>query len=528
VTLLSWSSIALVTATLIGVKILHEFGHALTARRFGCRVPTMGVAFMVFWPVLYTDTTDAWRLSSKAQRLAISGAGVTVELIIAAYATLAWTFLPQGALQSAAFLVATTTWVLSLLVNLNPFMRFDGYFLLSDLLEVENLQERSFALAKWRLREALFGFGEPPPEKWPRGKRRVLILYAYLTWLYRAALYLGLALLIYHFVFKLAGLILLCLELGWLLGLPILREARQCYMRRGSMSLNRQILTTSGVVVAAGVVLATPWATQVSVPALLRPISHSVVYAPAAARVAKISLKLGDAVEIGRNLVILRSGDLENLIALSRTQVAVLERRRAFESFDVARRQFRLVVESQLRAAREQLAGLIDKQQYLHISAPIAGRIVEVTDDLRAGNWVARGETMLIIADTRQVMIEAYISEYEFKRVKAGAAVKFEAENLDVAPIAGVVVSVDPVAATTIKSAYFASKYGGGVPVHEASSGEFVPQIAHYRVQISVTAPAVTQSQILRGEAVIEAQKISLLTRAWTAILAVFIRESGF
>ncbi|MCH7943315.1 MAG: peptidase, partial [Proteobacteria bacterium] len=155
-----WSGLALFALTLVVIKIFHELGHALTARRFGCRVPTMGLAFLVFWPVLYTDTTDAWKLASKRARLAISAAGVTVELVIAAYATLAWSFLPPGPLQSAAFLAATTTWVLSLVINLNPFMRFDGYFLLTDALNVHNLQERSFALAKWRLREALFGFGE--------------------------------------------------------------------------------------------------------------------------------------------------------------------------------------------------------------------------------------------------------------------------------------------------------------------------------------------------------------------------------
>lgn len=76
VTLFNWSSILLIAVTVAVVKILHEFGHALTAHRFGCRVPTMGLSFMVFWPILYTDTIDAWKLPSKAQRLKISGAGI--------------------------------------------------------------------------------------------------------------------------------------------------------------------------------------------------------------------------------------------------------------------------------------------------------------------------------------------------------------------------------------------------------------------------------------------------------------------
>ena len=127
------------------------------------------------------------------------------ELAIAAFASLLWSFLPEGALRSAAFLLATTTWLLTLGVNLNPFMRFDGYFLLSDLLEVGNLQQRSFALARWWLREQLFGFAEQPPELLPRSLRRGLVIYAFCTWLYRFFLFLGIALLVYMLFFATAS-----------------------------------------------------------------------------------------------------------------------------------------------------------------------------------------------------------------------------------------------------------------------------------------------------------------------------------
>ena len=160
----SFEGFLIYAAGIIFAKILHELGHAYTATYYGLKVPTMGVAFLVMWPVLYTDATDAWRLTSKKKRLLVGSAGMITELMLAITASLLWSFLPDGPLRSVTFIFATVTWVITLVVNLSPFMRFDGYFLLSDFLGIENLHARSFAMAKWRLREWLFNYGEHPPE----------------------------------------------------------------------------------------------------------------------------------------------------------------------------------------------------------------------------------------------------------------------------------------------------------------------------------------------------------------------------
>ena len=126
------------------VKIIHELAHAYTAKRLGCRVPSMGVAFLVMWPVLYTDVNDTWILPQRNQRLAVGAAGILAEITIAAWALLAWSFLPEGSLRSAAFAVATVTLVSSLAVNLSPCMRFDGYYILMDLLNMPEFASAQF------------------------------------------------------------------------------------------------------------------------------------------------------------------------------------------------------------------------------------------------------------------------------------------------------------------------------------------------------------------------------------------------
>lgn len=118
----------------------------------------MGVAFLVLWPFLYTDTGEAWRLHDRRQRLTIVAVGLLCELAVTGLATLAWDLTGNQDARQVFFYLATTAWVLSLLVNASPFMRFDDYFLLSDLLD---LHERSFALARTALRNTLLGWDDP-------------------------------------------------------------------------------------------------------------------------------------------------------------------------------------------------------------------------------------------------------------------------------------------------------------------------------------------------------------------------------
>ena len=214
----------LLAAALVGTKAAHELGHAYTAVRSGCRVPTMGVAFMVMIPLLYTDVTDSWRLTDRRKRFRIHVAGIRVEASIAAVSLLFWAFLPDGPLKGLAFTLCAVSLVSSLLINLNPLMRFDGYHLLSDVTGVDNLQDRSFQLGTWKLRELLFGLNDPCPEQMARGRIRFLIGYAWMTWVYRLILFTGIALMVYHFFFKALGVVVFVVEIVFFILRPIWGE----------------------------------------------------------------------------------------------------------------------------------------------------------------------------------------------------------------------------------------------------------------------------------------------------------------
>ena len=270
VDLFTISGVASFGATLFCLKIVHELGHAFTAKRFGCRVPSMGVAFLVMVPMLYTDVNNSWKLTSRRQRLSIGLAGVTAELGCAAIAAFAWGFLPAGPMRSAAFLVATSTWVTTLLINLSPFMRYDGYYVLSDWLETPNLHARAFALAQWRMRETLLRLGDEPPEEFSPGRRRFLVCFAYLTWIYRFSLFVGIAAIVYHFAVKIVGISMMAVEVGFFVVRPIFNEARTWWRRRNDIRLNLHTVLTAAGAIAIVALLVAPWRSGIEAPATLK------------------------------------------------------------------------------------------------------------------------------------------------------------------------------------------------------------------------------------------------------------------
>ena len=232
---LSWDGVLGFAGALIVSKLLHELGHALVSTRHGVRVGHMGFALLVMWPMAYTDTGESWKLARSRHRFAIASAGIASELVLAAWSTLLWAFLPDGDLRNALFFLATTAWVLTLLVNASPFMRFDGYYMLADAIDFPGLHERAGRQARRFLRRWLLGLDDPLPETVSVGFRHFLIAFAFATWIYRLVLFVGIAVVVYHAFFKALGVFLFFVEIGVFVGRPVVAELRVWMQRRAEI-----------------------------------------------------------------------------------------------------------------------------------------------------------------------------------------------------------------------------------------------------------------------------------------------------
>lgn len=526
---LSWQGAIYYALALIFAKVLHELGHAFAAKLSGCRVPTMGVAFLVMWPVLYTDVTDAWRLSSRRARLRIGAAGMAAELSLAAWATLAWSLLPDGSLRSACFLLATVTWVLTLAVNLNPFMRFDGYYLLSDWLGVQNMQARGFALGRWRMREALFGLGAPKPETLGARLEGRLILYAYATWVWRFFLFLGIALMVYHYFFKALGVFLMVAELAWFLGRPFYDEARAWWDVRGKMRANRHLLTTLVLLAALVALLAAPWRAHVRAPALIEARQSVVLFAPAPARLDAVLAEEGARLASGATVYRLSSPQLEQRLHMAELELAALQHeilRRSASRWTAGGAVG--VLEEQLAQVLADVRGLRARIARLAIAAPVTGALSDTPRHLAPGRWIAEGDMLGRVVDDGGARLHAYLDAAQLARVAVGAPATFYPDDIARPPVAARIAAIDEVDVKTLDRPWLASSYGGRIAVQPNEDDRLTPVKPVYRVEFALEEPLAAPPQVLAGVVRIDARAQSPLSDIWRSAVAVLIRESGF
>ena len=523
----SWQGLIAYGAGLFFVKVLHELGHAYTATRYGCRVPTMGVSFLVMMPVLYTDTTAAWRLTSRKKRLAIDCAGVAAELMVASVATMLWVILPDGTARSVAFILATTSWIMSLAINLNPFMRFDGYYVLSDFLNVPNLQPRAFALGKWKMREILFGLCAEAPEEVPSKLRRGMIIYAYSTWIYRLFLFTGIAILVYNLFFQPLGLILAIVELAVFIGRPVLAEMREWAGLRKSITSTRRGKAWFWIV--GGLLLAAflPLDRHVTGYAVLTPVGAAPIVSGEPARIVKVIAHNGQSVTAGDPIIELDAPELAAEAASTKVRIAQLELQMGRSMADRRDRSNRAVLERKLARERGKLAGLERRADKLILRAPGPGTVSGLTPNMHPGRWIGGDEVIAHVLTPNDYDIQAYVSEDEIWRLSNGALGTFVASDAGGPSRSAKLVEMSSSAVARLEQPILASTNGGPIAV-DKDGEELTPREALYRVRMIAEKGTISgddyQIQLVPGSVQIRTEGRSLASWAAAQVARIFRR----
>jgi putative peptide zinc metalloprotease protein len=425
-------------------------------------------------------------------------------------------------------LVATTTWVTTVLLNLSPFMRYDGYYVLSDWLEIPNLHTRAFALARWWLRETLFGFGDPVPEEFPIHRQRLLIAFAIATWIYRFTLFIGIALIVYHFAFKAIGVAMMVVEVGYFLLRPIVAEVKVWLQRRGELRWSPRTIVTTGAALALVLLAVVPWRSGIEAPALLKSRQHVDVFVPDfGARIEAVNARNGE--EVGKDAKILRlvSPDLDYKLTRARSEIEITEwlmNARGIDPTLLARSQ---VAASEYQATLADYRTLLDQKARLDVISPIVGRVVDLADGLEPGTWLPAKSRLLSIVDSKQIVAEAYIDESDLERIAPGDAATFHAEADDRIAVILRVATIARASTKLFREPYLASVNGGPITVRANKNNEFIPDRTIYRVTLVPTQDGLPPHRILRGTVTMRGTAVSIAALAWRAILAVGIRESG-
>lgn len=514
---------------LFGAKILHEFGHAVTAKRMGVRVTSMGVALIVLLPMLFSDVNDVWRVGDRRKRLAVSIAGVATEVMLAAWATLAWGLLPDGYLRNAAFFLGFVGWVGTVLINMSPFMRFDGYFVLSDWAGIPNLHDEAGALGRWKMRQLLLGLRDPMPAVAAPSQARWLIAFAWFTWMYRISVFVGIAAVVYHFAIKLVGIILFFVEIIWFIVVPVYQELRAWSERADTVRRSPVFLRTL-MIFGTGLVLAcVPWPSLYHGAAVLRTAEERILYAPEAAQVTVLPARDGAAVTAGRRLAELSSAKLEQRVLENEARLRRLEAEAAAARVSPFLSDRLPVVLGQLETVLAIRDALRDDVARLTPAAPAEGEVRFVDPELAVGDWVAKDEALLVVRQPAPWRATVYVEEGAIHRIFKGASARFYPTELSGRTLAMRVERIDRDTSQILSLPMLAQSAGGSVESRPDGRGNEVPVHSVYRVTlVADEGVEAWAGRDWRGRVIIRGESDIPIVRLFRYVMSIVWREAGF
>ncbi|MCK5284836.1 MAG: HlyD family efflux transporter periplasmic adaptor subunit [Alphaproteobacteria bacterium] len=508
-------------------QIIHELGHAITAKHFGLRVPVLGLAFIVLFPVMYTDTTDSWRLTSRAQRLGIGIAGIVAEMGLAILGTLLWVVLDDGALRSAAFTLASVTWITTLFININPLMRFDGYYLLADFSRIDNLQTRSFEYGKWFLRRLFLGLDIPPPETVTMQQHLFFLIYAYAVWIYRFFLFIGIALAVYYLFFKTLGIVLMIFEVFYFIIVPITKELKIWWKIQKMRPVNRNIIGTFILISLTMFAVFFPWQSHILAPALLRSEFQTEIFAPEAAQLKTIHVQSGNFVKQGDILFTLDSVALNHKLKNAELEInkytQIMDRTLTLTNW----RQNKLVTGQQLLAANSKAHGFRKSIEQLSIKAPFSGMLFIDDYALKENIWVNTQSALARLVSPKDFLVEAYILDRDLHRIKLDVDISFYSEK-SLQKFKGKIIHIDRTATRILHTEILSSEFKGALAVTRNNKNEMILNETRYRVLIKPSQKVNSLLQIERGWIKVFVEKQSISSRLFQKTLSLIIRESGF
>ncbi len=522
--------ILFVGATIV-VKIIHELGHAYTATKYGVPVTSIGLAFIVLYPILYTETTNAWKLKNRNQRLVIAAGGMMAELALASVTLILWHFLPPGMAQSLCFMVAIVSMIASLFVNLNPLMKFDGYYLFSDIVGIDNLQDRSFAFAKWRLRKWLWGWDDPKPENTYADRQRLLTGFGFAVWIYRFFLYLGIAILVYNLFFQPLGLILMLVELAFFIGLPLWREIKVWIGRYDDIFKLTHGKITLFLLTISLIFMFTPTRQTIEIPTIMHAKDYSRFYPPIPSKIEQINIKKGQFVKKGDMLFQLSSYDLDHNINITRLKLTDLEKIRRSSQATIELANKRSMLDVEIENTKKELKGFLSIQEQLTIKAPNDGVIEEVDSLLKSGQWINKTSMLALLADKKSKIVSGYISEQDLDKLSKTSNGKFYAEYSPFETYNVTLNTLEKTSAATLFWPELSSSQGGGIPAAAENDGTIRPLARYtiYPIRFQLNKDENTNllpDFIARGTVVMEGEKQSLANSLIKKGISIFVMDS--
>ncbi len=517
-----WIAIAL-------VKLVHEFSHAYVAKSYGLRVPDMGIAFLIFFPCLYCNTTAAWQLADRRQRMSIALAGILSEVVLAVLSVYIWYFSKPGLVNSVAFYLIAISLISSIMFNGNPLMKFDGYFALIDMLRIPNLQTRAFNQLRYLVLDRVLGIESVAIDRGPVDRRLVLMIYGISAFLYRIFLVTAITAGVYVRFDKSIGIVLGGIAFSLFIVRPVLRTGINMVKRRSQIRWRPKGVFAA--LILAGLVafiLTRPWASNSVYPCFLESAQIREIAIPADAPVQEVFVKQGDVIGKGDLVLRLNRTPLEHSLKqkeadriLVNKEISIIENSQT----ELSKLETKYI---ELAQAEDAIKEINEDLQQTEWVAPFTGAVIKLVPECQPGFKPGKGAVVGELASLNDYQVIGIVPETDVAHLHTGARVEvwFPIENGKI--FETIVREVSPFHTADLEGSPFSSRFGGEIATEAKEGyGKDKPLEPQYACKMGFKASAGAPLGIT-GRMVVKRPPQSALQRAISAIYQVFHREIIF
>ena len=516
--------------TIAFTKLIHEFSHAYTAKKFGLHVPQMGVAFLIFFPCLYCNTSDAWSLADRRQRIAISAAGILAEAALAIVSTYIWHYSKPGMVNSIAFYLMAISFVSTLLFNGNPLLKFDGYFILIDYLRIPNLQAKSLGYIKYLFWNRVLGSNAVGSTAGDARERFIFLVYGISSFIYRIFLYVGICVTVYYSFDKFLGALLGLLAILLFVFRPILKGIGSLLTRKKELSPRPWgALAFIALLVCIGVFVTVPLSSKSVYPCYVASTKIQKLTTPLKSSISKVNIKQGSHVKRGDVLLELNPSFLrlalykkvmQKNISVKQVEVTLVDLK---EMPRAATKQIEVYqADDEIERLQAELA--IGREG---VTAPFDGVITSLDYRVQPGFLPGEGVIVGQLESPNHTVIYALVPEKDRHLIRVGMKVEIWAPINNGMKFYSRIDGIRSYSEKDLRDSPFSSRVGGELATEAKSDKQRdAPLEAQYLCEVSIPKLDTQPPLGMTGKISIPAPPQSIVSRNIDRFLRTFTRET--
>lgn len=398
------------------LKLVHELGHAITARHYGAEVHEMGIMFLVLLPLPYVDASGASFFPRKQRRAGVAAAGIVVELLMASLALFVWLLAEPGIVRTIAFDIVWIAAGSSLLFNGNPLLKFDGYYVLSDWIEIPNLASRANQYLGYCFQRHVLRLTRVRDPVLDESERAWLARYGLAAGAYRLVILLSISLMLAERLAAL-GLALAAFSAFTQIVMPVWRQVRFVATAPWiAEERGRAIRLFAAVGAAAALLLmVVPMPSYTTAQGVVWPAEHTHLRAPAEGIVVELLAEPGRPVEAGTPLLRTEDTDRARRVAVLEAKLVELRARERAAGSERVKRQ---ILRSELASTRRELARARERTAEEIVTARHAGTFVLTDGADLVGRYVRQGDALGYLVDESFSLVRVALRDYEAAHVR--------------------------------------------------------------------------------------------------------------